>query len=70
MRAAWMATEMMQHFGEDLTSIKLITGAGGVFEVSVNDELIYSKKETGRFPDWKDDLLTPLTARAPLKAAG
>ena len=24
---------------------------GGVFEVSVNDTLIFSKKELGRFPD-------------------
>jgi selenoprotein W-related protein len=29
----------------------LIPGKGGVFEVKVNDELIYSKKETGVFPD-------------------
>ncbi len=24
---------------------------GGVFEVSVNDNLLFSKKELGRFPD-------------------
>lgn len=24
---------------------------GGVFEVSVNDALVFSKKELGRFPD-------------------
>jgi selenoprotein W-related protein len=27
---------------------KLIPGAGGVFEVVVNDELIFSKKQLGR----------------------
>lgn len=30
---------------------ELIKGMGGVFEVSVNDNLLYSKKELGRFPD-------------------
>ena len=30
---------------------ELIKSTGGVFEVSVNDNLLYSKKELGRFPD-------------------
>jgi len=30
--------------------ITLIPGSGGVFDVTLGDRLIYSKKETGRFP--------------------
>ena len=30
---------------------KLIKGMGGVFEVTVNNSLIFSKKELGRFPN-------------------
>ena len=30
---------------------ELVKGMGGVFEVSVNDNLLFSKKELGRFPD-------------------
>lgn len=30
---------------------KLIQGSGGVFDVKGNDRLVYSKHETGRFPD-------------------
>lgn len=30
--------------------MELIPGSGGVFEVSVNGEKIYSKNETGVFP--------------------
>ena len=30
---------------------ELIKGTGGVFEVSVNDNLLYSKKDLGRFPN-------------------
>jgi len=29
----------------------LIPAGGGVFEVTVNGEKIYSKKETGKFPE-------------------
>ena len=34
----------------DVTST-LIPGAGGIFDVKVDDVLVYSKFETGRFPD-------------------
>ncbi len=30
---------------------ELIEGSGGVFEVTVNGRLIYSKAKTGEFPD-------------------
>ena len=29
----------------------LIRGAGGIFDVRVDEELIYSRHETGQFPD-------------------
>jgi len=31
--------------------IGLVRGAGGVFDVTVDDQLIYSKHQTGRFPE-------------------
>lgn len=33
--------------------MKLIPGSGGVFEITVNHHKIYSKKEAGQFPDFK-----------------
>ena len=33
---------------------ELIKGTGGVFEVSLNNSLIFSKKELGRFPNEKE----------------
>ncbi len=30
---------------------KLIEGAGGIFDVKVDGKLIYSKHETGQFPE-------------------
>lgn len=37
----------------------LIPSGGGVFEVTKNDKLIFSKKESGRFPEL-DELLAVL----------
>lgn len=34
--------------------VELIASGGGVFEVEVNGDLIYSKKQTGEFPREKD----------------
>jgi len=31
--------------------IKLISSGGGVFEITLDNELIFSKKSLGRFPD-------------------
>ena len=41
----------MEH-KQRITGLKLIPSAGGVFEVIVDGELIYSKKQTGEFPDF------------------
>jgi selenoprotein W-related protein len=43
-----LADEIEQKYG---VRPDLIKGRGGVFEVTVGDELVYSKKATGRFPD-------------------
>lgn len=33
-------------------TVELIESSGGVFEIERDGELIYSKKRTGRHPDW------------------
>ena len=35
----------------DVASLELVPGKGGCFEVDVNGRRIYSKLETGQFPD-------------------
>ncbi len=32
---------------------ELVAGSGGIFDVVVNDELVYSKSKTGTFPDFE-----------------
>jgi selenoprotein W-related protein len=54
LRAAWMAQELLVTFETELGEVALIPGTGGIFEVKLNGELIYSRKEAGRFPESKE----------------
>ena len=54
MRAAWMAQELLTTFETEIGEVALVPGTGGVFDVRLNDELIYSRKEAGRFPESKE----------------
>ena len=47
-RALSLRDELMDNFG---FSSELIESSGGVFEITVNGDLIFSKKELGRFPN-------------------
>lgn len=51
LRAAWMAQELLSTFDGEIEALTLRPGTGGVFEVRVGDELVWSRKEAGRFPD-------------------
>jgi len=54
LRAAWMAQELLVTFEEELGGVMLRPGTGGVFEVSVGGEIIWSRKAEGRFPEMKE----------------
>lgn len=41
-------------FGEDLGEVALIPGAGGIFEIRLNEEVLWNKKEKGRYPEPKE----------------
>ncbi len=46
----------------DGAEVELVKSAGGVFEITLDGELVYSKKATGRFPSWKE--VEAIAARA------
>ncbi|MGJ8618963.1 MAG: SelT/SelW/SelH family protein [Methylophilaceae bacterium] len=54
LRAAWLAQELLITFEEDLKSVGLMPGTGGIFEVHLNDRLLFSREEAGRFPESKE----------------
>jgi selenoprotein W-related protein len=47
-RAVSLAALLKKHCDNE---VELIPSTGGVFEVVVDGVLVYSKKETGEFPD-------------------
>jgi selenoprotein W-related protein len=54
LRAGWLAQELLSTFDTDLGEVALVPGTGGIFEVRVDDELVWSRKEQGRFPEAKE----------------
>lgn len=46
-----MADKLLNKYKNRLGEVALVPSGGGCFEVSVNGNLVYSKLQTGRFPD-------------------
>jgi len=42
------ASDLLSHYQHVIDELTLITGSKGVYDVSVNGALLYSKDETGR----------------------
>lgn len=51
LRAAWMAQELLSTFSLELGAVTLIPGTGGIFEIHLDDALIWERKRDGGFPD-------------------
>jgi selenoprotein W-related protein len=49
--AVSVAEELVRTYGRNLTSITLLPASGGLFEVTYNDSLIFSKKALYRAPE-------------------
>lgn len=54
LRAAWMAQELLTTFEGELGEVALVPGAGGVFDVRVQGEIVFSRAAQGRFPESKE----------------
>ncbi len=46
-----MTSKLLSRFKQQIRELKLIPSRGGCFELTVNGEPIYSKLQTGKFPD-------------------
>jgi len=54
---------LVELYGAD---VELVPGVGGVFEITIDGKLLFSKKQTGRFPtDEEVDALGAGGAGAP-----
>ena len=54
LRASWMAQEILMTFSENITSLSLKPSSGGVFTIRLDGEVLFSRKEKGRFPESKE----------------
>lgn len=46
-----MAAELKRTFPERVQDVRLIPSSGGVFEVRSGEDLLFSKRKLGRFPE-------------------
>lgn len=46
-----MTSKLLTTYKQQIRDLKLIPSGGGCFEITLNGEKVYSKLETGRFPD-------------------
>ncbi len=49
-----MTEELLKDFEPYITELTLLPSDGGRFEVTVNDQLVYSKKATGRHAEYSE----------------
>lgn len=56
------ANDLLKNYQHVIDQLDLVTGAAGIFDVAVNDELIYSKEQTNRHANAGEvlDLFTEL----------
>lgn len=54
LRASWLCQELLFTFAEELGEVALVPVTGGVFEVLLDGEVIFSRAETRRFPESKE----------------
>lgn len=53
-RASWMMQEILMTFQDEILSVTLTPKSGGIFEIFLDKEKIYSRSDFGGFLDIKD----------------
>lgn len=54
LRAAYMAQELLTTFNDDIRSVTLQPSeTAGAYYISINEEIIFNRKESGHFPEIK-----------------
>jgi selenoprotein W-related protein len=53
LRSAWMASEVLSTFSLEIGAVTLVPGTGGIFEISLDGDLVWERRRDGGFPDVK-----------------
>lgn len=51
LRAAWMGQELLSTFENELAGLTLVPGENATFEITVDEQLIWSRTRDGGFPE-------------------
>lgn len=70
LRAGWMAQELLTTFAAELGEVALQPGTGGVFEIRLEAETIWSRAAMGGFPDLPELKRIVRDRVAPARALG
>ena len=53
LRASWMAQELLTTFSAEIGELALKPGTGGIFQIYVDNALVFDRKKEGAFPEIK-----------------
>ncbi|KAF9123024.1 hypothetical protein BGW39_009327 [Mortierella sp. 14UC] len=70
LRAGWMAQELLLTFGNTIGELALIPGKSATFIVRVNGDVVFDRKDHGRFPEMKEVKQLVRTVIAPEMGLG
>ena len=54
LRAGWIAQELLTTFANEIGEVALLPGTGGIFDIRVDEEVVWSRSAEGRFPEMKE----------------
>ena len=54
--AAGLAARLLEEWEDELGAVEVVTGTGGIFDVHVDGELVFTKSMLGRYPN-PDDVI-------------
>lgn len=70
LRAAWLAQELLSTFGDELGEVAIVPGSGGIFEVTLDGEVIATNRDQAPMPDPADVKRTVRDRVAPDRKIG
>ena len=70
LRAAWIGQELLTTFQTELGEVALLPGTGGIFEVRLGEQVMWSRTQEGRFPELQDLKQRVRDVVAPRRALG
>ncbi|MEK7248415.1 MAG: SelT/SelW/SelH family protein [Chloroflexota bacterium] len=70
LRATWLAQELLTTFGDELGEVAIVPGSGGIFEVTLDGEVIATNRDHAPMPDPVDVKRTVRDRVAPDRKIG